>query len=108
MNAFSPLLLNTRQSITFDRGFEIVAWLDFKAGIGTQIWFCDSSAPWQKGSVENFNKRARRYLPHEIDWQAMPYSSLREINRKMNNTPQKCLSYRTPTESFRDELMKLQ
>jgi len=26
-------------------------------------WFCDPQAPWQKGSVENLNKRARRYLP---------------------------------------------
>lgn len=108
VNVFSPLPLEARQSITFDRGFEFVAWRDLEAGMGTQSWFCDPSAPWQKGSVENFNKRARRYLPRELDLQALPYSSLREINRKMNDTPRKCLGYRTPTEAFREELMKLQ
>lgn len=108
VNVFSPLPLKARQSITFDRGFEFVAWRDLEARMGTQSWFCDPSAPWQKGSVENFNKRARRYLPRDLDLQALPYSSLREINRKMNDTPRKCLGYRTPTEAFREELMKLQ
>lgn len=50
VNVFSPLPLKARQSITFDSGFEFVAWRDLEAGMGTQSWFCDPSAPWQKGS----------------------------------------------------------
>ncbi|MFC7291395.1 IS30 family transposase [Hirschia litorea] len=108
VNVFSHLPFKARKSITFDRGFEFVAWRYLEAEMDTQSWFCDPSAPWQKGSVENFNKRARRYLPRDLDLHALPYSSLREINQKMNDTPRKCLGYRTPQEVFREELMKLQ
>ncbi len=63
MGVMEPLPQPARRSITFDRGFEFRAWHKLKSGIGTDSWFCDPQAPWQKGSVENLNKRARRYLP---------------------------------------------
>ncbi len=66
LNVFLPLPLKARQSITFDRGFEFFTWRDLEAGRGTQSWFCDPSTPWQKGSVENFNKSARRYPPRNL------------------------------------------
>ena len=28
--------------------------------LGTQTWFCDPQSPWQKGTVENTNRRARK------------------------------------------------
>jgi hypothetical protein len=37
--------------------------------MGTAAWFCDPQAPWQKGTVENTNKRVRRYLlPETSCW----------------------------------------
>lgn len=54
-----------RRSITFDRGIEFSGWRRLQNEIGTEALFCDPQAPWQKGAVENFNKRARRYLPRE-------------------------------------------
>jgi hypothetical protein len=56
-----------RRSITFDRGSEFMNWPHLQAEIGTQTWFCDPSNPWQKGTVENTNRRARRWLPLEAD-----------------------------------------
>ena len=61
MDVMEPLPQPARKSITFDRGFEFRAWRKLKSGIGTDSWFCDPQAPWQKGSVENLNKRARRW-----------------------------------------------
>jgi len=66
IDLFAPLPRSARQSITFDRGFEFVAWRELKKGMGTEAWFCDPQAPWQKGSIENLNTRARRYLPREL------------------------------------------
>ena len=63
MGVMEPLPQPARRSITFDRGFEFRAWRKLKSGIGTESWFCDPQAPWQKGSVENLNKRTRRYIP---------------------------------------------
>jgi len=56
-----------RRSITFDRGTEFVSWPHLQAQTGTQTWFCDPSSPWQKGTVENTNRRARRWLPRKRD-----------------------------------------
>jgi hypothetical protein len=75
--------------------------------MGTGAWFCDPSAPWQKGSVENLNKRARRYLPRDTPVAALSDRSMKAICDRLNATPRKCLGYRTPAEAFRDELRRL-
>ena len=96
-----------RRSITFDRGTEFTDWPYLQAGIGTQTWFCDPQAPWQKGSVENMNKRVRRYLPRDTDLLSLPQQSVRSICERLNATPRKCLDYRTPTEVFREQLVEI-
>jgi hypothetical protein len=34
-------------------------------------WFCDAYASWQKGAVENANRRLRRDLPRDLDLDAL-------------------------------------
>jgi transposase, IS30 family len=41
--------------------------------------FCDPQAPWQKGSVENLNKRARRYLPRDAPVSALSNRDMKSI-----------------------------
>ncbi|TCS03484.1 IS30 family transposase [Rhizobium sp. BK418] len=60
IRAFSPLPAFARQSFTFDRGTEFAGFRALEEGIGARSWFCDPSAPWQKGTVENANKRRPR------------------------------------------------
>lgn len=48
MDVMEPLPQPARKSITFDRGFEFRAWRKLESGIGTESWFCDPQAPWQK------------------------------------------------------------
>ena len=107
MDVMEPLPQPARRSITFDRGIEFRNWRKLKPGIGTEAWFCDPQAPWQKGSVENLNKRARRYLPRDTPVAALSNRSMKAICDRLNGTPRKCLGWRTPAEAFRDELMKL-
>lgn len=107
MGVMEPLPQPARKSITFDRGIEFRNWPKLKPGIGTEAWFCDPQAPWQKGSVENLNKRARRYLPRDAPVAALSKCDIKAICDRLNGTPRKCLGWRTPTEAFRDELMKL-
>ena len=66
-----------RRSITFDRGTEFTDWPYLQAGLGTQTWFCDPQSPWQKGTVENTNSRARKWLSREVDPLAVSDSDLR-------------------------------
>ena len=95
-----------RRSITFDRGTEFVSWPHLQAEIGTSSWFCDPSAPWQKGTVENTNRRARRWLPRERDIGQLSDNDIREICDRLNATPRKCLGWRTPAEVFRAKMLE--
>jgi len=107
LNVMEPLLQTARQSITFDREIEFSGWRKLKPEIGTEAWFCDPQAPWQKGSVENMNKRARRYLPRDIPISTLSDRDMKAICDRLNGTPRKCLGWRTPVEAFAEELIKL-
>ena len=107
MNVMTPLPQPARKSITFDRGFEFRDWRKLEAGIGTTAWFCDPQAPWQKGSGENLNGRARRVLPRDTPLASLSGPQMKEISERLNATPRKCLGWRTPTEAFREEMVKL-
>lgn len=107
MSVMEPLPQPARKSITLDRGIEFTNWRKLQPGIGTEAWFCDPQAPWQKGAVENLNKRARRYLPRDAPVAALSNRDMKSICDRLNGTPRKCLGWRTPTEAFREEMMKL-
>lgn len=107
IDGLSPLPADARQSITFDRGTEFAAWRRLKTGIGADSWFCDPSAPWQKGTVENTNNRLRRYLPRSTEPTALTNRYLRSICQRLNATPRKCLGYKTPAEVFESKLMEI-
>ena len=107
MDVMVSLPQPARRSITFDRGLEFREWRKLQPGIGTVAWFCDPQAPWQKGSVENLNKRARRYLPRDTQLAALSNPKMKAICDRLNGTPRKCLGWRTPTEAFREEMKKL-
>ncbi len=100
IRAFSPLPAFARQSFTFDRGTEFAGFRALEEGIGANSWFCDPSAPWQKGTVENTNKRIRRFMPGATDLAAVSQRDLIQLARHLNDQPRKCLGYKTPAEVF--------
>lgn len=96
---------NARKSVTFDRGSEFMDWPHLQAEVGTQTWFCDPSAPWQKGTVENTNRRARRWLPREIDPTALTDHHLEVNCARLSATPRNCLGWKTPAEVFKENAL---
>lgn len=106
MKAVRDLPHLARKSITFDRGTEFVSWPHLQAEIGTQTWFCDPSSPWQKGTVENTNRRVRRWLPRKRDIRTITDEDMKVICDRLNNTPRKCLGWKTPAEVFREKMME--
>lgn len=102
-----PLPVAARQSLTFDRGLEFASWRELETGMGTSSWFCDPQAPWQKGTVENTNKRVRRYLPPETVVLDVSNQDIRSLCERLNATPRKCLGFQTPTEVFSQHLLPL-
>lgn len=104
IEAIKDLPNHARRSIIFDRGSEFMNWPHLQAEIGTQTWFCDPSSPWQKGTVENTNRRVRRWLPRKRDIRSMTDQDMKEISDRLNNTPRKCLDWKTPAEVFREKM----
>ena len=102
-----PLPQALRQSITFDRGTEFAAFATLKTSLGMTSYFCKPSAPWQKGSVENSNGRIRRFLPLDTDISTVPETNLVAITHRLNNTPRKCLGFRTPAEVLGEQIATL-
>ncbi len=106
IKAIRTLPQSARKSITFDRGTEFVSWPHLQAEIGTQSWFCDPSAPWQKGTVENTNRRARRWLPRKLDPTTLTNHHLKMICQNLNETPRRCLGWKTPAEVFAEKMLE--
>ena len=105
MKAIGDLPLMARKSITFDRGTEFVSWPHLQAELGTRTWFCDPSSPRQKGTVENTNRRFRKWLPRTRDITRMPDLELKQLCDQLNNTPRKCLGWKTPAEVFQERML---
>ena len=95
-----------RRSITFDRGSEFMNRPHLQAEIGTQTWFCDPSSLWQKGTDENTNRRARRWLPRKRDIRPMTDQDMKGICDRLNNTPRKCLGWKTTADVFREKMLE--
>ncbi|WP_018239840.1 IS30 family transposase [Ensifer sp. BR816] len=100
VDAFAPLPAFARQSFTFDRGTEFRGFRALEDGLGARSWFCDPNSPWQKGAVENTNKRIRRFVPSDTDLSAVSQQQLVALAHHLNSLPRKCLGYRTPAEVF--------
>ena len=106
VKAVRELPVTGRRSITFDRGTEFVSWPHLLARVGTKTWFCDPSSPWQKGTVENTNRRLRRWLPRKRDIRQCTDHDMKVICDRLNNTPRKCLGWKTPAEVFREKMLE--
>ena len=89
-----------RRTITFDNGTEFSQHYKLADTIGAETFFCDPHAPWQKGGVENAIGRIRRSLPRNADLADYTHTRLRKLTQAYNDTPRKCLGYKTPNEIF--------
>ena len=96
------------QSITFDNGSEFSKHYLLSQRFGIHTWFCDTHSPWQKGGIENAIGRLRRQLPRNTDLDALPADHLPNCLERFNNTPRKCLGFKTPNEVFLQHAVALQ
>jgi IS30 family transposase len=95
----SPWPEHMRSTITFDNGTEFARHYRLANQLGIQTFFCDPHSPWQKGGVENAIGRLRRYLPRKTDISQLSPAQLDAVAHRYNNTPRKCLDFKTPAEA---------
>ena len=95
-----PMPANLRRTITFDNGTEFAKHYRLTQQLGIQTYFCDTHSPWQKGGIENAIGRLRRSLPRKTDLDALSNKAIDKLVARYNNTPRKCLGFKTPAETF--------
>ena len=88
--------------ITYDRGSEFALWRMIERDTPARVFFADPHSPWQRGKNENTNGRLRRVFPKRFDFSTITKRQLDRVVFKMNHTPRKSLSWRTPAEVFKE------
>lgn len=99
----SMLFRNNGLSCTLDNGPENAS----HQRISLPVFFCRPYAAWEKGTIENTFQRLRRYIPKKAKVSNFSDEEISAIVDKMNNTPRKCLGYKTPKEVFFQQPMQL-
>lgn len=102
---FHTLDRRLRRTITFDNGTEFARHLTLTDQLAIQTFFCDPHSPWQKGSIENAIGRLRRALPRKTNLDTIDHQLLESAIAAYNNTPRKCLKFRSPAEVFLAKLL---
>lgn len=96
-----------RSSITFDNGAEFGASEMNKLESffpGLKVYYCDPYCAWQRGSVENANKRIRRYFPKGTDFAVVTSAEVARCEERLNNRLMKCLGWQRPRDVWQSYL----
>ena len=89
-----------RRTLTWDQGKELALHQPITAATGTDVFFCDAHAPWQRGSNENMNGLLRDYFPKGTDLSVHTAEDLARIAAEVNDRPRKTLGWCRPGDLF--------
>jgi transposase, IS30 family len=96
-----------RRTMTADNGLENSNHKEITSSLDMLMYFCHAYHSWEKGTVENMNGWIRRFIPKGISMDLIDEKTIQAIEWKLNNTPRKCLGFRTPYEKLQKYLQSV-
>lgn len=99
-NKINKLPQEMKRSLALDNGKEFAAHLRFAVETGVNVFFCDPSPPWQRGTAENTIGLLRQYLPKNEDLSRFSQAQLDAIAAELNDRPRKTLQWLKPVEAY--------
>jgi IS30 family transposase len=97
-----------RRSLTWDRGKEMSAHVQFKIETGLPVYFADPHSPWQRGTNENTNGLLRQYFPKGTDLSRWSAEEIEAVAAALNDRPRKTPGWKTPAETLNEQPLSLQ
>ncbi len=92
---------NIFKSLTLDNGVENIRYEE----LGINTYFCHPYSSWEKGAIENCFQRLRRFIPKKSSLKKYTRKQIIDFAEIMNNTPRKCLNWKTPREVFEEQCL---
>jgi IS30 family transposase len=89
-----------KESLTYDRGKEMVQHKQFTEDTGIPVYFADPHSPWQRGSCENTNGLIRDFFPKGTDFCKISYEEVKHVQDMLNERIRKTLGWKCPKEVF--------
>lgn len=88
------------RTLTWDRGSEMAMHRKFSIATDVQVYFCDPSSPWQRGTNENTNGLLRQYFPKGASLKDVSQAQLDRVAAELNGRPRMTLGYATPADTL--------
>lgn len=88
------------RTFTVDNGKEFANHAEITSVLNAQVYFCDPSAPGQKGTNENTNGLLRQFFPKLKSFERVSQTDVDRVVLLLNLRPRKCLGWKTPFEVF--------
>jgi transposase, IS30 family len=93
-----------RRTLTWDQGKEMAEHARFTIDNNVEVYFCDPSSPWQRGTSENTNGLLRQYFPKKDNLARHSQADLDRVADELNGRPRQTLKWMKPSEVF-DQLI---
>ncbi len=91
-------------TFTSDNGKEFSGFKELEEKLKVGTYFANPYHSWERGTNENTTGLLKRYFPKGTDFRNLTKEEVKQAAYAINNSPRKCLNWKTPQEIFWSEI----